>query len=164
MTAAEVLRELDLLGAKLEVRGGRLWCPVPACRLPPELRGAMAALRAELLALLASPEPAPLVFPNTDPEDPSEPRTPLSLPPIATVRRIVAGWPIPLRERWGRRANELADQGGPHPLDEQQAYIEILAEPTGAELPAPLSPPEVEPRATRVPREKQTAWDWGPIG
>jgi hypothetical protein len=60
---------------------------------------------------------------HTSKKEPTEPTKPL--PPIEAVRRIVARWPIPLRERWGRRANELADAGVLHPDDERQAFVEI---------------------------------------
>jgi hypothetical protein len=75
-------------------------------------------------------------------------------PEISVVRRIVAIWSIPLRERWGRRANELADAGVPHPDDEVQAFVELsdaspveLADAPPEETPAPCRPEE--PRSER---------------
>jgi hypothetical protein len=105
MSAAAALidacRNLDI---RLEVVDGRLRCDAPQGALDAELRAELTAHKTELLAILT----------------PSQP-----LPPIADVRRIVAGWPIPFRERWGRRANELADAGVPHPDDERQAFVEL---------------------------------------
>jgi hypothetical protein len=94
-------------------------------------------LRAEPTHKAAEPDPRNSA--DTYPEDPRKPRKPL--PPIAVVRRIVADWPIPLRERWGRRANELADAGVPHPEDERQAFVE-LQNTSPEEPPTPCRPKE----------------------
>ena len=102
--AAALIDTCHTRGIRLEVIEGRLRCDAPQGALGAELLAELATHKAEILALLA-------------------PRCPL--PPIAVVRRIVADWPIPLRERWGRRANELADAGIPHPDDECQSFIEL---------------------------------------
>jgi hypothetical protein len=43
-------------------------------------------------------------------------------------REILPTWPIERRERWGRRANELAAEGVPWPDDEASAFLELLEE------------------------------------
>jgi hypothetical protein len=43
-------------------------------------------------------------------------------------REILPTWSAERRERWGRRANELAEQGVPWPDDEARAFLEILEE------------------------------------
>jgi hypothetical protein len=99
-------------------------------------------------------EPGSRDLGNTYPQDTREPRK--QYPPIVVVRQIVASLPIPLRERWGRRANELADQGVPHPLDERRAYAEIVTEPTETRPAVPREPTKAEspPRPPSPPPER----------
>jgi hypothetical protein len=40
----------------------------------------------------------------------------------------LAAWPIPRRERWGLRANELFESGLRWPMDEIRAFVEVGAE------------------------------------
>jgi DNA adenine methylase len=81
-------------------------------------------------------------------------------------RRVLPRWPIPWRERWGRRANELAESGIRWPDDERQAFAEILAErerypmpPAGAESAKHPTPPSDRPAR---PREEQGRLPLGP--
>jgi hypothetical protein len=64
-------------------------------------------------------------------------------------------WPDAWRERWGRRANELAEQGLRWPLDEAQAFAEVAAELQGG--PAPVT---FRPGAIPDPeRPSRPTWD-----
>lgn len=40
-------------------------------------------------------------------------------------RSVVAGWPLDVRERWGRRANEWEDRGLSWRDAETQAFVEV---------------------------------------
>jgi hypothetical protein len=60
---------------------------------------------------------------------------------LASLRAVLADWPIPWRERWGRRANELAEQGIPFPEDERRAFVEVQAEKAGGAEPPPIKTP-----------------------
>jgi hypothetical protein len=40
-------------------------------------------------------------------------------------RGVVAGWPVPWRERWGRRANALEETGLSWRDAEAQAFVEV---------------------------------------
>ncbi|MHC5542267.1 hypothetical protein ACYOEI_28930 [Singulisphaera rosea] len=49
-------------------------------------------------------------------------------PPSPTPwRATIAEWPIPLRERWGRRANQLEDEGHDWREAERLAFEEIAS-------------------------------------
>lgn len=58
---------------------------------------------------------------NPQPEPPT-PSPPQAWPPRPPE---IATWPIAWRERWGRRSNELEDQGIAFPASEIQAFGEI---------------------------------------
>jgi hypothetical protein len=63
----------------------------------------------------------------------------------------LADWPIPWRQRFGLRANELSDAGIPRPDDERLAFEEVLRErQSGAEPPPIAAPPASSPRQWRV--------------
>ena len=49
-------------------------------------------------------------------------------PPWATSSAELAGWPLVWRRRWGRRANELQDEGVPWPEQGRRAFVEVKAE------------------------------------
>ncbi|MGE5755630.1 MAG: hypothetical protein ACM35G_07925 [Planctomycetaceae bacterium] len=67
---------------------------------------------------------------------------------LSSLRAIIAGWSIPWRKRWGRRANELAEQGIRFPEDERRAFVEVLASiEAGAEPPPIDATSPVEPSA-----------------
>jgi hypothetical protein len=42
-----------------------------------------------------------------------------------TYRSVVAGWPVEWRERWGRRANALEENGLSWRDAETQAFVEV---------------------------------------
>lgn len=75
------------------------------------------------------------------PREPRPPHPSAAEAPITRVRRIVAAWSIPLRQRWGDLANAWADAGVPHPDDEIQAFTAIQdAIARGEPLPDPRRP------------------------
>lgn len=47
-------------------------------------------------------------------------------PPATPWRRFLPGWSEERRERWGKRANELAESGVAWPEDERRAFEEIV--------------------------------------
>lgn len=47
-------------------------------------------------------------------------------------RRTLATWPVPWRQMWADRANELADAGAVFPEDERLAFAEVAAIKGGA--------------------------------
>jgi hypothetical protein len=55
-------------------------------------------------------------------------------------RRALPSWPDDRRERWGLRANALAEAGVPWPEDERRAFDEVAAEDDGATIEAPGGP------------------------
>lgn len=75
---------------------------------------------------------------------------------IALVRAVVADWPIPWRERWGRLANELAEQGVPHPTDEQRAFAIAVEERQRGDEPPPIH----VPMPTESPAEPSAPARW----
>jgi hypothetical protein len=81
---------LDRLGVKLSLR---LVVDAPAGVMTEEVMAALAAHKLRLLAMLGGESPAPW------PPRPAE----------------LASWPIAWREKWGRLANALQDQGVPWP-------------------------------------------------
>lgn len=66
----------------------------------------------------------PATPPTPDPPTPAAPReeSVTGHPERRRILAIVACWPIPWREVWGRRANGLAESGVTWPDDELQAY------------------------------------------
>jgi hypothetical protein len=76
----------------------------------------LAALETERAAI----EPSAAAIPEGDA------RSPRPWPPRPTE---LAGWPIPWRERWGRLANDLQDQGIPWPDHEREAFDQVKAHP-----------------------------------
>jgi hypothetical protein len=87
--------------------------------------------KVEVLAALGAPPPDPSVW-----------------------RSVLPFWPIPWRERWGRRANELAKSGIRWPDDEARAFAEVSAERQNH--PMPLA--EAETTATTTPATTQTPY------
>ncbi len=59
-------------------------------------------------------------------------------------RSVLAGWPVPWRERWGRRANELEETGLSWRDAEAQAFVEVwnTIRQGHSTLPLALSDPE----------------------
>src|SRR5690242_14759935 len=103
MTPVQLLGALAGRGAKFSVQAGELVVDAPRGTLTSEDRAALAAHKPELVALLSTGAMPPW------PPRPSE----------------LADWPLSWRERWGRRANELAEAGIPFPADERRAFIEV---------------------------------------
>ena len=111
MTLIHLRTLLDHLGVELTARGDGLHYKAPAGSLTPEVKAALAAHKAALLATLAG---------AADP--PWSPRR-----PPAVVEEIGA-WPIPWRQRWGELCNAYEDEGVPFPESERRAYHEVKSE------------------------------------
>ena len=103
MTLPALQSWMDCLGVRLSLR---LVVDAPAGVMTEEVMAALAAHKPRLLAMLGGESPAPW------PPRPAE----------------LARWPIAWRERWGRLANELEDQGVPWPEHERRAFDRIKAE------------------------------------
>jgi hypothetical protein len=73
----------------------------------------------ESTAVLKSEAPPSFHVPSTKSDSP-----PPVFHPLA-YRRVVGEWPIDLREKWGRRANELEESGLSWRDAETQAFIEV---------------------------------------
>ncbi len=116
MTLPELKSCLCFLGVKLSLRLG---IDAPAGVLTPEIKAALAHHRPVLLSWLLAMEP------SRDPHDAN--LSDLSYKQYLSRPDEMADWPIPWREEWRRRANELRDQGCPWPVDEWQAYHETKA-------------------------------------
>ncbi len=56
------------------------------------------------------------------------------LPPWPPRPAELAEWPVEWRARWGRRANELQDQGIPWPDHERRAFAEVKAAMSGGAI------------------------------
>jgi hypothetical protein len=111
MTLSELEASLGRLGIALSVKDGKLRCEAPAGRMTPGIKAALTTHKLALLATLGEAPSAPW------PPRPAE----------------LAGWPVEWRARWGRRANELQDEGIPWPEHERRAFVEIQAEMTRME-------------------------------
>jgi hypothetical protein len=109
MTPAALLVEARGLGIALALDGEELLCEGPDEALTPELCARLAESKPALIELIRGE---------------SEPWQPIPLP----WRLTVAGWPIDRRERWGRLANRLADEGHAFPEDERLAFDRISGE------------------------------------
>jgi hypothetical protein len=141
MTAAVLLATCRSLDIRLWAEDGRLRCDAPSGALNADLRAQLATRKAELLELLAPARFVTSTFgidsrgasrTGPHPECARQPEAQAERVAIqeegrsiSEIRRIVGAWPISLRERWGRRSNELADAGAVHPDDEVQAFTEI---------------------------------------
>jgi hypothetical protein len=93
------------------------------------------ARRAELVdALGVDPDPAAVgaaahaAYLEAIGEPPAKPSAPVrryvTLPPgeMTALREAVGSWPIPLRERWGRLANQFEDEGDSWRVAEERAF------------------------------------------
>ena len=58
--------------------------------------------------------------------------------PLA-YRGVVAEWPVEWRERWGRRANELEEEGLSWRDAEAQAFVEVWAQVRGHQTANPAT-------------------------
>jgi hypothetical protein len=141
---------LDRLGVRLSLR---LVVDAPAGVMTHEVIDALATHKPALLALLAGADH------RTDPAGPpaNEPRRPVGSdgpgppPSDRSWRAVVARWPIPWREKWGPRANELVAAGAGWAEAEWLAFNELAPDLADAERrgevvcvdpPAGLSDPE----------------------
>ncbi len=73
-----------------------------------------------------------------------------SPPPVfhpLAYRGVVAEWPIELREKWGRRANELEESGLTWRDAETQAFIEVWSLARAQQAP---SSPESAPQLSQA--------------
>ena len=117
MTLIHLRTLLDHLGVELTARGDKLHYKAAAGVLTPEVKAALAAHKAALLATLAGTD-----GPGPPPAD-------------RGWRRAVATWPVEWRERWGRRANELQDHGEPWDASEWIAFNELAPDSVRGFLP-----------------------------
>jgi hypothetical protein len=113
MTAADLIRRARSAGVELFAEGLELRFRAPVGAMTPDLHAALAADRAEILALLAGP-------PASDPEPPAS--APAPWPPRPTE---LAAWPVERREAWGRRAAALEGAGVPWPESERRAFAAV---------------------------------------
>jgi hypothetical protein len=110
------------------------------------------------LAALALVEAAPAATPSRD--DQAKPAEAATEPDPCPWRKVLPGWPVEWRERWGRRANELAESGIRWPDDEAKAFVEVLAERERNPIPPPTeAEPALRPVRSTVPRPRDDqAW------
>jgi hypothetical protein len=134
MTAAALLNEARRLGIILAPHGDRLGYESPPGALTPDLRTALTAHKAELLALLTAEGLPPRSPPNLSVRwGPGRAdSTPGIDQPTSDWRWRVAHWLAPLWAAWLRRAGELEP---PAPTAEQiraaewQSYQEMTRAP-----------------------------------
>jgi hypothetical protein len=114
VTAAEALASARRLGIVLSFDGRDLHFKAPAGVMTSALRAALIAHKTGIIDLLISEASA------TAP-------TPAPAPP--PWRAVLATWDVPRRERWGRRANALQDDGLGWREAERRAFLEMTAGP-----------------------------------
>lgn len=170
MTLPELHALLGRLGIVLSARGDRLHWAAPPGAMTPEVKDALATHKPALLRLLSAPGPAgpptnaldqvvdriarrrnvPIVevdggrIVEPDPAGLPEGAADPGPPPWPPRPAELADWPVEWRQRWGRLANEMQDQGIPWPEHERAAFERIKAErdtATGARPAEPLSAP-----------------------
>jgi hypothetical protein len=112
-------------GLSLAVHDGRLVIEGPKSAAP--LAQALGLRKSEVIAALTEPAPEPASASPPDPGPPCRPPYPW--------RAELPRWPIPWREAWGRRANELQDRGLRWWEAEQQAQAEVARLKDSGELP-----------------------------
>jgi hypothetical protein len=108
MTTADLLARCQTLNIRLRVEAGQLRYTAPRGALDSALRAELVAQRHTLIALLVAPTATV-----------ADPRP---------WNRVLITWNFEWRERWGRRANELAEAGVRLFEDEQLAFLEISAQ------------------------------------
>jgi hypothetical protein len=121
MTLDDLTATLDMVGVRLSLR-----LVVDAPRgvltpeiLTPEIKAALQAHKPALLALLSS------VDDLAKPESRGATDAGRPVGPTYPWRTQLPGWPIPWREAWGLRADELQDQGLSWWRAERQAFAEV---------------------------------------
>jgi site-specific DNA-methyltransferase (adenine-specific) len=85
------------------------------------------------MLVLVDDRPVPTGPPVSEPPKPVGSAGPGPPPADRGWRAQIARWPIPWRERWGYRANELQDRGEPRDAAEWIAYGELAPEVADAE-------------------------------
>ncbi|WP_406699149.1 hypothetical protein V5E97_09745 [Singulisphaera sp. Ch08] len=128
-SAATTLAEARRRGVNLAESEGRLAVDSPREAFTPELREALIAHKVEILGLLKSEAKSPAERPTssldaTNSESPQQNVPFHSWPPRP---KQLASWPLKKRERWGRRANQLEDEGLGWRTAEHKAYLEVAA-------------------------------------
>lgn len=131
--AENLLRVCRLVGIEFWLEGGKLRYRSPKSILTDDLLEEIREHKSHLVSMLAEieevqPDPHPESAPQAknppaepSPEPSIEPWQPRQLP----WRAEIGSWTIPDRQKWGRRANELAEDGIEWPDDERLAYEEI---------------------------------------
>ncbi len=115
------------LGVRLWLGSGELRYRAVEGVMTPELMTSIGEHKAAIIELLSA---------DDQPTDP-EPNPPTG-PPALPWRRILETWPDPLREQWGRLANDLAEAGYTWPSDEAEAFRRIVAK--AKDSPSPPDP------------------------
>ncbi|SIN69775.1 hypothetical protein SAMN05444166_0205 [Singulisphaera sp. GP187] len=115
-SAATTLAEARRRGVNLAESAGRLAVDSPREAFTPDLREALIAHKVEILGLLKSEATSPAEHST------SSLGATHSWPPRP---KQLASWSLEKRELWGRRANQLEDEGLDWRAAEQQAYCEV---------------------------------------
>ncbi len=104
---------------------------IPGDALTPLRRG-LSGLECHETPLATAPNlsPTPCLGWTKWPESPAD-KSKKGLP----WRSIVGAWPVALREKWGRLANDLAEAGMEWPSDEAEAFRRVVEESRPDELP-----------------------------
>jgi TubC N-terminal docking domain len=122
MTLDALAVALDALGVKLTLR---VVVEAPAGVLTPEIREALKTHKPGLVARLAMAEVPAIPEGNAPPESEECDTHPPCGPPYPW-RAGLLEWPIPWRETWGRRSNELElEEGVCWWKAEQRAFAEV---------------------------------------
>ena len=104
------LRDARAAGLRISVRSGRLKVTGP--RSAARIVGALGEHKTEVVALV---EVVSALIGATSPDD--EALAAARVQPRCPWRNELPRWSVEWRERWGRRANELAEAGVPWPED-----------------------------------------------
>jgi hypothetical protein len=139
--AAAIITRYTALGVRLWAESDRLEVAAPKGVLAPGDLDVLREHKPVLLAFLGgrtSPggpagDPATDTPPRPSAEVPSGPWSPRPLP----WRAILPRWPTDAREKWGRRADQLEDEGVAWPESERRAFEEL-----GGRVPTAGIPPD----------------------
>jgi TubC N-terminal docking domain len=126
--ASRIVEICAAIGVSLWEEDGLVRYRGPSSALSPELLESIERHKLGLLTLVRQTNP------TTEVEETAS-KCPNWTPRPLPWRPIVAAWPIPLRERWGRRANELMLAGTTWPDDEIQAFEELSTNLVGKTSP-----------------------------
>jgi TubC N-terminal docking domain len=128
-SVSDLMARCKALDVLLWVEDGGLRFDAPSGALDDKLRAELRTNKAGLIAALAHEFGAEVEADH--PEQVSAAVEPTAWPPRDPR---LAGWPLDKRERWGRRANTLEDEGQDWRDAERQAFAEVLAERVEAGL------------------------------